>query len=137
MKGRNLDRRLERLDASLLRGIQQTFRLIRTNTDGTVKIFEMFENEPGRRGRRFGKKTFVQNEYPEELKALERARSHVSPEPFRVVTRCVVGEPNLASSTCTRRLSANGQLTEIVAIDGFMNDEDLEKFIQSFPVERV
>ncbi len=29
------------------------------------------------------------------------------------------------------------QLTEIVAIDGFMNSEDLEEFIQSFPIDRV
>jgi hypothetical protein len=71
------------------------------------------------------------------LKVLELARSRISPEPFRVVTRCVVGEPNLATSTCTRRLDANGQLTEIAFIDGFMDDASLEEYIQGFSIERV
>jgi hypothetical protein len=71
------------------------------------------------------------------LKALERARSPISQEVFRVVRRSVCGEPNLANSTCTRRLGANGLLMEMVKIDGTMNDEDLEKYIQSFPVERI
>ena len=45
-------------------------------------------------------------------------------------------EPNLANSTC----SANGQLTEIVHIEGGVNDftnEDLERFIAGFPIERL
>jgi hypothetical protein len=44
----------------------------------------------------------------------------------------------LANSTCKRTLGANGSLTEIVELDGsgeHLTDEDLEKFIASFPIE--
>jgi hypothetical protein len=45
-----------------------------------------------------------------------------------------------ASPDWTGELSANGQLTEVVhidgSIDGFAKD-DLERFIASFPIERV
>lgn len=45
---------------------------------------------------------------------------------------------NLATSTCQRRLSPDGLLTEIVRLDGSrdgLTDEELEKFIERFPVE--
>ncbi len=49
-------------------------------------------------------------------------------------------DPNLANSTCRRTLSADGQLTEIVHIEGGVDDftnEDLERFIAGFPIERL
>ena len=74
------------------------------------------------------------------LNALERRRRAIAKEPIRVIIGSVCGEPNLANSTCRRTLSANGQLTEVIymngGIDGFAN-EDLERFIASFPIERV
>ena len=74
------------------------------------------------------------------LKALEQQRRQVSASPFRVIVCGYGGPPNLANSTCTRRLGASGQLTEIVYMDGGdkgLTDEDLETFSASFPVERV
>ncbi len=50
----------------------------------------------------------------------------------------VLGRPaTLANTTCTRRLS-NGTLMEVVMLDGTregLADEDLERFIQSCPIE--
>ena len=70
------------------------------------------------------------------LKALEQRR-RASNRRFRIVA-CTIGKPlNLANSTCTRRLGANGGLSEIVMLDGSdqgLTDEDLERFIASFPV---
>jgi len=46
----------------------------------------------------------------------------------------------LETSTCRRTLSANGVLTEIVRLDGTrggMTDEEMEKFVESFPVEMI
>jgi hypothetical protein len=46
---------------------------------------------------------------------------------------------NLATSTCVRRLTAKGFLTEVVRLDGFrgnLTDEELERFVESFPIER-
>ncbi len=71
------------------------------------------------------------------LKALERQRKE-SQEPLRVVIRSVCGSANLANSTCRRTLDANGLLTEIVQLDGSLDDlgeEGLERFIASFPIE--
>ena len=45
----------------------------------------------------------------------------------------------LDTSTCRRTLTASGSLTEVVELDGTregLTDEQLEKFINSFPVER-
>jgi hypothetical protein len=51
---------------------------------------------------------------------------------------CGMTKPaDLATSTCTRRLS-NGVLTEVVQLDGDrddLNDEQLESFIESFPIQ--
>jgi hypothetical protein len=73
------------------------------------------------------------------LKALERARSWNSLEPFRLVVS-EVGEPlDLAKATCTRTICPSGRLFEVVSLNGTvegLSNEDLERFIQSFPVER-
>jgi uncharacterized protein with ParB-like and HNH nuclease domain len=45
----------------------------------------------------------------------------------------------LAKATCTRTIWPNGQLFEFVNLNGTdygLSKEDLEKFIQSFPIER-
>jgi hypothetical protein len=55
----------------------------------------------------------------------------------RVVIGAVYGTPNLATSTCIRRLS-QGALTELVNLDGSRDewsDEQLERFIESFPIQ--
>jgi hypothetical protein len=47
------------------------------------------------------------------------------------------GPANLANSTCTRRLS-NGVLMEVVQLDGSregVTDEELDRFVQSFPIQ--
>ena len=74
------------------------------------------------------------------LKSLERKRSGVVQEGVRVVVRGVCGPPNLATSTCTRTLGANGALTELVQLSGGrdgLSDQDLERFIESFPIQRA
>jgi hypothetical protein len=72
------------------------------------------------------------------LQKLERQYSQVSCERFRVVVSHA-GEPfDLAKATCTRTLMPDGRLMEIVNVNGSGHDlsgEDLEKFIQSFPIE--
>ena len=45
----------------------------------------------------------------------------------------------LETSRCRRTLTASGSLTEVVRLDGTrgsLSDEELEKFVQRFPVER-
>ena len=74
------------------------------------------------------------------LNALERRGRAIAKEPIRVIIRSVCGEPNRANSTCRRTLSADGQPTEIVHIEGGVDDftnEDLERFIAGFPIERL
>jgi hypothetical protein len=39
-----------------------------------------------------------------------------------------------------RTLTASGSLTEVVRLDGIrggLTDEELEKFVESFPIERI
>ena len=46
---------------------------------------------------------------------------------------------SLETSRCRRTLTADGSLTEVVRLDGIrggLTDDDLEKFILSFPIER-
>jgi hypothetical protein len=46
----------------------------------------------------------------------------------------------LETSTCRRTLTASGSLTEVVRLDGIrggLTDEELEKFVQSFSIERI
>lgn len=52
---------------------------------------------------------------------------------FRLVTS-TVGPLNLANSKCRRTLH-NGFLWERVELDGNLTDEELNKFIESFPIE--
>jgi|HubBroStandDraft_4_1064222.scaffolds.fasta_scaffold156760_2 hypothetical protein len=59
-------------------------------------------------------------------------------ETLRVVVRCVCGPSRLETSKCTRMLGRNGLLIEVVELDGGLEgltDEDLARFITSFPVE--
>jgi hypothetical protein len=47
---------------------------------------------------------------------------------------------SLETSTCRRTFSADGVLTEMARLDGTrdgMTDEGKEKFVESFPVERI
>ena len=72
------------------------------------------------------------------LKRLERERSQVSREPFRVIVSHA-GKPfDLTKATCSRTLCADGRLMEVVNLHGSsdgLSEEDLERFIQSHPVE--
>lgn len=46
----------------------------------------------------------------------------------------------VVTSRCRRTLTANGYLTEVVRLDGNrtgMPDEEVEKFVQRFPVEMI
>ena len=72
------------------------------------------------------------------LAKLERVITPESKENFRVVTGCVVGTPNLSTSTCARTRRADGSLFELVHLDGGregLTDEDLERWISGFPIE--
>ena len=57
---------------------------------------------------------------------------------LRVVV-CNLGRTlSLETSTCRRTLSADGFLTEMVRLDGArggLTDEEMEKFVEGFPVE--
>ena len=47
---------------------------------------------------------------------------------------------SLDTSTCRRTLSADGVLTETVRLDGIrggMSDEEMEKFVETFPIETI
>lgn len=44
---------------------------------------------------------------------------------------------NLATSTCERTLSVDGTLKEIVLLNGGLEGEELERFIESFPIREV
>jgi len=72
------------------------------------------------------------------LQKLERQRSAITREPLRIVVS-LAGKPlDLTKATCTRTLWPNGQLMEYVNLHGGdygLTDEDLERFIQSFPIE--
>ncbi|HEV2174914.1 MAG TPA: hypothetical protein VGR71_15180 [Nitrospira sp.] len=73
------------------------------------------------------------------LKTLERQQRQIFKEPFRLVVSHA-GEPlDLSKATCSRTMWPNGHLMEIVNLHGTdegLSKEDLENFIQSFPVER-
>ena len=71
------------------------------------------------------------------LKKLEK-RKQSSSDRIRVVISRIDRPPNLANCKCRRTLASNGLLTEVVELDGSsadLTDEDLERFISSFPVE--
>jgi hypothetical protein len=74
------------------------------------------------------------------VKKLERPRSGPVAGHMRVVIGSVCGAPNLAASTCTRTVCPKGHLTEVVHLNGSregLTSQDLEKFIESFPIERA
>jgi len=72
------------------------------------------------------------------LQKLERQRSQIERGRFRIVVSHA-GKPfNLSTATCTRTLMPDGGLMEIVNVNGSgheLSDEELERFIQSFPIE--
>jgi len=72
------------------------------------------------------------------LQKLERHRSQIERGRFHIVVSHA-GKPfNLATATCTRTLMPDGGLMEIVNVNGSgheLSDEELERFIQSFPIE--
>ena len=72
------------------------------------------------------------------LQKLERQQNQVALETFRLVVSHA-GEPlDLTKATCTRTRWPNGHLMEIVNLNGGdygLREQDLERFIQSFPVE--
>jgi len=56
----------------------------------------------------------------------------------RVVVQAICGPTNLANSECTRTICADGTLSEYVQLDGSseeLSDDDLERFVASFPIE--
>ncbi|MGD1074086.1 MAG: hypothetical protein ABSB15_28595 [Bryobacteraceae bacterium] len=61
---------------------------------------------------------------------------------LRIGVRAIISFPwkgplSLATSTCRRTLNPGGAVTEIVELDGRdedIDDEELEKFIASFPI---
>ena len=58
---------------------------------------------------------------------------------LRIVVSRMDRALSLETSRCRRMLNADGSLTEVVRLDGIrgaLSDADLEKFVQSFPVER-
>lgn len=60
-----------------------------------------------------------------------------SPKLFRVLVSRVSSLAPLANATCTRTL-CKGALMEIVTVNGSgddLTDEELEEFIQSFPID--
>ena len=72
------------------------------------------------------------------LKTLERHQRRIFTQPLRIVVS-QVGPLDLSKATCTRTIWPNGHLMEIVNLHGTdvdLSKEDLEKFVQSFPVER-
>ena len=72
------------------------------------------------------------------LQKLERQRSQIERDRFRMIVSHA-GKPfDLATTTCTRTLMPDGGLMEIVNMNGSGHDlsaEELERFIQSFPIE--
>jgi len=59
---------------------------------------------------------------------------------YRLVVRTFGPEEGLQNATRKRTLCANGLLTEIVELEGSgddVTDEDLDRFVESFPIEPV
>jgi hypothetical protein len=55
-------------------------------------------------------------------------------------TACRISTSFLLGSTCRRTLSADGSLTEVVRLDGArggLTDEEMEKFVETFPIETI
>jgi hypothetical protein len=59
---------------------------------------------------------------------------------LRIVVARMDRALSLETSRCKRSLTASGSLMEVVKLDGVrggLSDEDLEKFVQRFPIERI
>ena len=59
---------------------------------------------------------------------------------LRIVVSGMDRALRLETSKCRRTLTASGSLTEVVRLDGVrggLTDEELEKFVQSFSIERI
>jgi hypothetical protein len=72
------------------------------------------------------------------LKTLERQQREVSNNRIRVVVTRVGPRLDLAKATCSRTVWPDGQLFELVKLNSTregLSEEDLESFIQSFPIE--
>ncbi len=70
------------------------------------------------------------------LKALEQTQG--PSETFRLIVSSISKSLNLATSTCLRKRSLNGVLSEVVYLDGTaegLSDEALEEFVATFPIE--
>jgi hypothetical protein len=71
------------------------------------------------------------------IERLEAQRHSAEQELFRIV----MSSPwptDLTRATCSRARCDNGSLTEVVFLNGSrdgISDEDLERFIESFPIE--
>jgi hypothetical protein len=60
-------------------------------------------------------------------------------EPLRIIITRAAKHADLATSTC-QRYFRDGNLTEVVELDGLrdhLSDEEIEKFVGSFPVTTV
>lgn len=58
-------------------------------------------------------------------------------EAFRVAIHSLGRPLHLATSTCVRRLSLDGTLTEIVQFDGDgkeLSKEEVDRFVERFPI---
>ncbi len=74
------------------------------------------------------------------LAQLERGRDSIALEPIRVVVGGCVGTASLATARCTRTLCTNGQLVEVVHLDGNvreLNPEDLDQFVSRVPIQQL
>jgi|GEM_PF-2348021 len=74
------------------------------------------------------------------LVRLEATFAYASKEPtvaWRVVVSAIARPLNLEKSRCTRTLGSDGQITEMVILDGsrdYISDEELDRFVAGFPV---
>jgi len=72
------------------------------------------------------------------LQKLERHHTEIQRGRLRVIVSRVGKRFDLATATCTRTLMPDGGLMEIVNLNGSgqdLSDEELERFIQSHPIE--
>ena len=71
------------------------------------------------------------------IERLETQRQSAQQELFRVVVTSPWAT-DLTKATCSRMRCADGSLTEVVFLNGSrdgISDEDLERFIESFPIK--
>jgi len=80
------------------------------------------------------------DEPPAQTEVAGAKKVQLVPERVRVVVRGVCGASNLAASTCTRTMGSDGALTELIELSGGrdgLNNEDLDRFIERFPIQRA